>query len=81
MRQGFPRVRSMPTDRTTFLAHQDQWVTEPAPTASSLEFLDGDEAALYADLVADRLGRSVRLEQDRIRHGIVERAMLDGGDA
>ena len=81
MRQGFPRVRSMLMDRTTLLVHQDQWVTEPAPAASSLEFPDGDEAALYADLVADGLGRSVRLEQERIRYGIVERAMLNGGDA
>ena len=66
-------------DRTTLLAHRDQWVTEPSPTASSLEFLDGDEAALYADLVADSLGLSVRLEQERIRYSLVERAMLDGG--
>lgn len=39
------------------------------------------EAALYADLVADRLGRSVRLEQERIAFGIIERAMLDCGGA
>jgi hypothetical protein len=59
------------------LTHRDQWVTEPSPTTSSLEFLDGEEAALYADLVADRFGRSVRLEQERIGFGIIERAMLD----
>jgi hypothetical protein len=77
MRQRFPHVRSMLMDRTTLLAHRDQWVTEPSPTTSSLEFLDGEEAALYADLVADRFGRSVRLEQERIGFGVVEGAMLD----
>lgn len=81
MRQRFPRVRSMLMDRPTLLAHRDEWVTEPSPTASSLEFLDGDEAALYADLVADRVRHSVRLEQERIRYSLVERAMLDGGCA
>jgi hypothetical protein len=81
MRQRFPRVRSMLMDRTTLLAHLDQWVTEPNPATSRLEFLDSDEAALYADLVADRLGRSVRLEQERIGFGLIERMMLDGGGA
>jgi hypothetical protein len=79
MRRRFSSVRSMLMDRTTLLSHRDKWVTEPSPTSSSLEFLDGDEAALYADLVADRLGRSVRLEQERIGFGLIERAMLDGG--
>lgn len=81
MRQRFPRVRSMLMDRTTLLAHLDQWVTEPNPATSSLEFLEGTEAALYADLVADRLGRSVRLEQERIGFGFIERAMLDDAGA
>jgi hypothetical protein len=80
MRQRFPRVRSMLMDRTTLLAHRDHWVTEPSPTRSSLEFLDGEEAALYSDLVADRLGRSVRLEQERVGFGVVEKAMLDGNE-
>jgi hypothetical protein len=53
-------------------------VTEPSPTASSLDYLHQDEAVLYADLVADRLGHSVRLEQERIGFGFIERAMLDG---
>jgi len=63
------------------LAHREQWVTEPSPTPLGLEFLDGDEAALYADLVADSLGLSARLEQERVRYSLVERAMLDGGGA
>lgn len=81
MRQRFPRVRSVLMDRTTLLAHRDQWVTEPSPPTSSLHFLDKADAALYADLVADRLGRSVRLEQERIGFGHIERAMLDCGMA
>lgn len=78
LRQRFPQVRSVLMDRATLLAHREQWVTEPNPAASSLEYLDRDEAALYADLVADRLGPSVRLEQERIRYGLIESAMLAG---
>jgi hypothetical protein len=33
MRRRFDGVRSMLMDRTTLLAHKDQWVTEPSPTA------------------------------------------------
>ena len=34
--------------------------------AATLDRLTPEEAALYADLRYDRLGRSVRLEQERI---------------
>ncbi len=53
-------------DRATLVAHRDRWVREPSPTAARLDRLAPDEAALYADLVADRLGEAVRLEQERI---------------
>jgi len=34
--------------------------------------------ALYAEFVADRLGHSVRLGQERIGFGFIESAMPDG---
>jgi len=53
-------------DRDTLLAHRDRWVTEATPTAARLSRLTVDEEALYHDLITDRLGRRVRLEQERI---------------
>ncbi len=78
LRQRFPHARSMLMDRATLLAHREQWVTEPSPWAASPELLDTEEALLYRDLVADVLGPSVRLEQERIRFGVIEQAMLSG---
>ena len=62
-------------DRATLLAHRGQWVTEPRPTAASLNLLDTDEAELYRDLVDGTLGPSVRLEQERIRFAAIEQAL------
>jgi hypothetical protein len=41
-------------------------VAEAAPAASRLDRLTADEQALYQDLVTDRLGEHIRLEQERI---------------
>jgi hypothetical protein len=40
-----------------------------------LELLDGDEAALYRDLAENTLGRSVRLEQERVRFSAIQQAL------
>ena len=53
-------------DRETLLAHRDRWVTEDRPATSVLTRLMLDEQNLYTDLVEDRLGDRVRLEQERI---------------
>jgi hypothetical protein len=63
-------------DRATLLAHRDQWVTEPNPSAASLGLLDAEEAQLYYHLVADALGPSVRLEQERVSFAAIEQAIL-----
>jgi hypothetical protein len=61
------------------LAHRHRWVTEGAPTSARLDRLTEDEQALYRDLVSDRFGQRVRLEQERIDWTwAVER--LAGGD-
>lgn len=75
LRQRFPDVRSMLMDRTTLLAHRSQWVSEASPSTASLEFLDAEETALYRDLIADALGPSVRLEQERISFAAIEQAV------
>jgi len=61
-----PETRSVPMDRATLPAHRDRWVVEATPAASRLDRLTADERALYQDLVTDRLGERVRLEQERI---------------
>ena len=54
-------------DRDTLLAHRDRWVTEATPTAARLGSAHRRRGqALYQDLVTDRLGARVRLEQERI---------------
>jgi hypothetical protein len=75
LRRSFPHARSMLMDRATLLAHEGQWVTEPSPHVSALPLLRPAEAELYRDLVEDTLGRSVRLEQERISYAAIERAL------
>ncbi|RJQ84222.1 DUF3322 domain-containing protein [Amycolatopsis panacis] len=70
----FEGTRSMLMDRATLLAHEVQWVSEPDPTSEHLELLRPEEARLYADLVEGVLGRSVRLEQERISYAAIEQA-------
>jgi hypothetical protein len=53
-------------DYTTLDAHRDRWVVETSPTRARLNRLHPDEALLYEDLVTDRLGDRVRLEQERV---------------
>jgi hypothetical protein len=75
LRERLPHVRSMLMDRGTLLAHRDQWVSEPSPSAVPLDLLDPGEAAAYRDLVTGALGESVRLEQERVRFSAIEAAI------
>lgn len=75
LRERVPSVRSILMDRETLLAHREQLVVEPSPTNAPLPKLTGHEAALYKDLVEDRYGTAVRLEQERVRFSRVERAL------
>ncbi|GIJ40442.1 MULTISPECIES: Wadjet anti-phage system protein JetD domain-containing protein [Micromonospora] len=78
LRQSFPHARSILMDRATLLAHRDHWGREPSPNRAELPHLHPDEADLYADLLADRYAPALRLEQERIRFGMVERALRRG---
>lgn len=66
LRAWLPQTRSVLMDRETLFAHRDRWVTEDRPATSSLTRLTSDEHHLYVDLVEDRLGDRVRLEQERV---------------
>lgn len=66
LRRWLPQTQSFLMDRETLVQHRDRWVREPAPTSARLDQLTPAEAQLYADLVSDRLGTAVRLEQERV---------------
>lgn len=66
LRAWLPQTRSLLMDRATLLEHRDRWVREPSPTAARLDRLTSEENELYTDVVSDRLGDAVRLEQERI---------------
>jgi hypothetical protein len=74
--RGFlPDAQSFLMDRDTLLAHQSLWGHEPDPCDKDLARLTAPEAALYLDLRTDRLGPHVRLEQERIAFGCLQKAL------
>ena len=77
MRAIFPCAESFLMDHATLLAHEALWADEPEPTRGDLPRLTQQERALYDDLRWKRLGgeRRLRLEQERIAFGWLERAL------
>ena len=66
LRIWLPHAASVLMDRDTLLEHRERWVTEPTPTNAALPRLTAAEQSVYEDLVTDRFGHAVRLEQERI---------------
>jgi hypothetical protein len=66
LRAWLPHTRSVLMDRETLLTHRERWVREDRPATSSLTRLTPTEIDLYTDLVTDRLGTHVRLEQELV---------------
>lgn len=62
-------------DRKTLMAHKLLWVIEPQPIRRDLVRLSMEERQLYDDLRDNRIGPSVRLEQERIGFGWVKSAL------
>lgn len=75
LRAFLPDARSMLMDRQTLLDHRSLWTYEEMPHVAPLSRLADVEGALYDDLRFDRLGRGVRLEQERIPFGAISRAL------
>jgi hypothetical protein len=75
LRAQLPRVESILMDKTTLLAHPQQWVIEPIPTSRPLGNLTEAESSLYVDLVECRYGRNIRLEQERVRFSLLHSAL------
>ena len=75
LRTRLGHVESFLMDRSTLLAFEPLWGTEDSPIDRDLPRLDAKERALYEDLRDNRIGRHVRLEQERIGFGWVEDAL------
>ena len=75
LRGRFAHVQSLLMDRDTFLEFKSLWGTEDSPTDRELGALTAEELALYDDLRDNRLGRNLRLEQERIGYGWVKDAL------
>jgi hypothetical protein len=74
LREFFPDMRSFLMDERTLLAHKELWGQEEAGQrfTKDLERLTAEERALFQALRSDRLGHSVRLEQERVGFGSVQ---------
>jgi len=75
LRAKFPNVHSLLMNRDTLLAHRSLWVREAVPSGAALSRLDENEQALFDDLIHDRLGKNVRLEQERVSYAMLEKAL------
>ncbi len=77
LRERLPHAESLLMDHATLEAHQDLWTEEPADSRflADLERLTAEEQALFDDLRADRLGERVRLEQERVGFGWLEKRL------
>lgn len=75
LRQRFPLTKSLLMDRHSLLAHQDHWTVEKDPALATLPALTAEEQQLYRDLLDDAYGRSVRLEQERVRFSLIRSAI------
>jgi hypothetical protein len=75
LRGGFPTARSLLMNRETLMAHRSLWGREDVPCRAALSRLEEDERALFDDLVSDRLGKNVRLEQERVSYAFLERSL------
>ncbi len=82
LRAHFPHAQSFLMDHDTLLEHQAQWTLEPQPTQRDLPRLNEAERRVYDDLRWRRLrDEPLRLEQERIAFGCVERAVIAAATA
>lgn len=75
LRARLPHVTSLLMDSATLLAHRELWSTESKPLNRDLPRLDRDEADVYDALRNMTLGRNLRLEQEMIGYGWLQRRL------
>lgn len=72
LRRRFDHVQSFLMDRATLLAFESQWGEEEKQALRDLSRLNPAEMGLYDDLRDNRIGKNLRLEQERIGFGWIE---------
>ena len=75
LRARLPHVTSLLMDMPTLLAHRALWSAETKPLTRDLPRLDRNEVEVYDALRDMSLGRNVRLEQEMIGFGWLERKL------
>jgi hypothetical protein len=75
LRVLFPDAQSFLMDQETLVEHAPLWVRESNPYDGELPRLSSAERALYDDLRHNRVGERVRLEQERIPYGWLQRVL------
>jgi hypothetical protein len=76
LRAHLPHTQSLLMDQSTLLAHQSQWGTEPQPVLRDLPRLTPEESLVFNALRDNRLQAQLRLEQERVRFGCLQQALL-----
>jgi hypothetical protein len=72
-RSLFPHTKSMLMDRETLMNHRSSWGDEPKQFIGELSHLTGEENALFEDLKFNRIEPNLRLEQEFVRYGLIEK--------
>lgn len=75
LRSRFAHVESLLMDRATLLAHEALWGREDSPRPADVSRLTADECSLYEDLREHRIQPALRLEQEHIGFGWLERTL------
>lgn len=77
LRASLPEAKSFLMDRATLMDHRALWGQEPAGKryAGQPKRLTAEERALLEDLRHDRLGERVRMEQERVGYGWLQRSL------
>ena len=75
LRGRFAHVESFLMDRATLLAHETFWGQESNQLLHDLPRLGATERALFDELRDNRIANRLRLEQERVGFGCVERAV------
>jgi hypothetical protein len=75
-RSIFPHTNSFLMDESTLIEHKISWGKEPKPFIGELHHLKAQEAALYQKLISGSIQENLRLEQELVRYGLVESAIV-----
>lgn len=76
-REHFPQTISLLMDRKTLMNNETSWGSEPKPIISDLKNLTKEEEELYDDLRFNRISQKLRLEQELINFGQVEKILRE----